>query len=147
MKSLPKFTILVSLSTFIFNNKKKKSPAENKLIQPLIRTEITIYAVLALMGAVILTLICLTIVVTRKFVSPSSQSENLPDVIQMSTPGQGRRHYKNPVTKVSRISKVVFPNRGAKKEPQRPKVINCKQTGRPPLPPPVNLLRKQTQKE
>jgi ABC-type anion transport system duplicated permease subunit len=106
-----------------------------------IRIEITIYAVLALIGAVILTLICLTIVVARKFASPSSRSENLPDVIRIVTPVQSRRN-KNPVTKVSRLSKAVFPNRRANKEPQSAKTNNPKQRSRPPLPPPVNLLRK-----
>ena len=119
------------LGVFLKKLKFFKIPAKTPFV-----SEITIYAVLTLIGAVILTLISLTIVVARKFVPPLRHLENLPDVIRVPTPVPPRRN--NPVTKVSRISRVVFQKRRANnKESNRLKPHNHQQS-RPPLPPPVN---------
>nr|CAH0111554.1 unnamed protein product [Daphnia galeata] len=131
-----------SESSFTIHTRPDVTPRQKlyqvyKILNKVNDLEITIYAVLALIGAVILTLISLTIVVARKFVPPLRHLENLPDVIRVPTSVPPRRN--NPVTKVSRISRVVFQKRRANnKESNRLKPSNH-QHCRPPLPPPRDI--------
>lgn len=104
----------------------------------------TIYAILALCGAIVITLVALTACVSKRNGPVSSRSdmvplENLPDVVPVSPkPLRNKEKSKtknNPVIKVSRISKVLHGKRNNKPIVKQDAMENKYQRSpRPPLP-------------
>lgn len=113
-------------------------------IHILFTTEITIFAILALLGAIVLTLIGLTIVVATKSTQLRSNSAfgDLPDVVSAPPRVPLRMKAKNPVTKVSRMSRAIFSKTTArdKVEPKVSKRQQQTKNPRPPLAIPVHTF-------
>lgn len=102
--------------------------------------KITIYAVLALLVAIVLTLIGLTIVVARIATPTTSSFTPLPDVVPSPPNIPIRTRNKNPVTKVSRISRTFLGKRNAgnKANTNAAKHQFHMKNPRPPIPLPIH---------
>ncbi|KAI9557487.1 hypothetical protein GHT06_017315 [Daphnia sinensis] len=129
-------------SSYIIHARPRATPRQRiKLVYQLAAEvndlKITIYAVLALLGAIVLTLIGLTIVVAR-IASPTTTSSfvPLPDVVPVPPNLPIRTRTKNPVTKVSRISRTFLGkgNAGKKANTNAAKHHHHMKNPRPPIP-------------